>query len=599
MATIGTVELIASINTSSYKRGAAEIEQSNRNIEQSTDRADKSSKSFGGSLASLGRNAARAGAVAIAAVGVAAVVAGKNFVESASNLQSLRASFESLTGSGGGATAVLKQMYEFGKVTAFTNEQIQTTARSFLAAGVSTEELGRYMQQAGDIAGATGADLASFTLPLTQAIARGKLQTQDFYQILNSGAGAFRKNLEEEVVKRGLGNLQDALSDGTVTTKVLTAALENATKEGGFAFNGAIKQANTYAGRLSNAQEAVTNIGLAILGVDAITGEVKIGGIFDNISNSVKQVTEFLGENKEEILDFINTAVKPFADSFNAIKRAIDFTLLAFKPLTDYIAGNTRVMEVLKTTVQVLGFILGVVIVAAIGSVIIVVTSLVSLVEVLINVFGFLIEAGINVGNALAGAFNFAVAALAVLVSSVTAGYNTIVAVFANLPRFIAGVWERIVYIFGAVGTAIGNAVAQAFRSVMNGIIGFVENTINNIVNTINSIAKAIDDVLPGDQSGIRIPRVGLPRLAEGGIVSKATIAMIGEGSEPEAVIPLSKLDKMLANSSGSSSDNSRIEINVSGVFATSKQEQRNVAEVIAQRLKEIQNSKALNGGSA
>lgn len=34
------------------------------------------------------------------------------------------------------------------------------------------------------------------------------------------------------------------------------------------------------------------------------------------------------------------------------------------------------------------------------------------------------------------------------------------------------------------------------------------------------------------------------PMLAEGGIVDKPTIAMIGEGSEPEAVIPLSKLNK-------------------------------------------------------
>lgn len=53
--------------------------------------------------------------------------------------------------------------------------------------------------------------------------------------------------------------------------------------------------------------------------------------------------------------------------------------------------------------------------------------------------------------------------------------------------------------------------------------------------------------------------------LAEGGIVSKPTFAMVGEGGESEAVMPLSKLDTMLSNafSSGANSGNS----NNSGQF--------------------------------
>lgn len=44
--------------------------------------------------------------------------------------------------------------------------------------------------------------------------------------------------------------------------------------------------------------------------------------------------------------------------------------------------------------------------------------------------------------------------------------------------------------------------------------------------------------------------------LAQGGIVTKPTFAMIGEGGEPEAVIPLSKLGNMTGNN---------ITINVNG----------------------------------
>jgi hypothetical protein len=52
---------------------------------------------------------------------------------------------------------------------------------------------------------------------------------------------------------------------------------------------------------------------------------------------------------------------------------------------------------------------------------------------------------------------------------------------------------------------------------------------------------------------------LGFTPMAEGGIVSKPTFAMVGEGGESEAVMPLSKLDTMLGNafSSGINSGNS------------------------------------------
>jgi hypothetical protein len=48
-----------------------------------------------------------------------------------------------------------------------------------------------------------------------------------------------------------------------------------------------------------------------------------------------------------------------------------------------------------------------------------------------------------------------------------------------------------------------------------------------------------------------KIPTLSLPRipkLAEGGIVTSPTLAMIGEGGESEAVIPLSKLAGLSGN---------------------------------------------------
>lgn len=50
-----------------------------------------------------------------------------------------------------------------------------------------------------------------------------------------------------------------------------------------------------------------------------------------------------------------------------------------------------------------------------------------------------------------------------------------------------------------------------------------------------------------GSHFGVNLPTI--PALAEGGIVTKATMALVGEGKEHEAVIPLSKLDKLVSRS--------------------------------------------------
>lgn len=71
-----------------------------------------------------------------------------------------------------------------------------------------------------------------------------------------------------------------------------------------------------------------------------------------------------------------------------------------------------------------------------------------------------------------------------------------------------------------------------------------------------------------GKTFGINIPNI--PALAQGGIVSSPTLAMIGEGNEPEAVTPLSKLRQFMSGGAGSSGEDNYhfspvINVNISG----------------------------------
>jgi immunity-specific protein beta241 len=225
------------------------------------------------------------------------------FVKEASTLQSVRASFESLTGSAEGARKVMAQLNKFSLETAFSADDINAAARTLLGAGVSVDKLGSRMKWLGDIAGATGANLGQLVLPVSQALAKGKLDTQDFYQILNSCAGKVREVLQNELNKRGLGDVMTALSKGKVSAEILETALKNAASEGGFAFNGAAKQAQTFDGRMSNLQETISNVGLELIGVNKATGEIDPNGIFAQMSEKVEKATKWLEENKEKIKD--------------------------------------------------------------------------------------------------------------------------------------------------------------------------------------------------------------------------------------------------------------------------------------------------------
>lgn len=119
---------------------------------------------------------------------------------------------------------------------------------------------------------------------------------------------------------------------------------------------------------------------------------------------------------------------------------------------------------------------------------------------------------------------------------------------FSAVGSFFTGIWNTITGIFTTIGTTIGNAIGGAFKAVVNAIIGFAENTINGFIGSIN-LAISLINAIPGVNISPLTP-LAIPRLAEGGIATRATLAMIGEGKEAEAVIPLSKLSAMLGAAS-------------------------------------------------
>jgi len=114
--------------------------------------------------------------------------------------------------------------------------------------------------------------------------------------------------------------------------------------------------------------------------------------------------------------------------------------------------------------------------------------------------------------------------------------------------------WGVVKFVFDAIktgfgelanlGKAIFDGIGGAFKGVINAVIATLEGGLNFAIKGLNTILDGIDKAAGPWVNFGEIPSVKLPRLAEGGITTGPTIAMIGEKG-PEAIIPLDRLNGM------------------------------------------------------
>jgi len=106
---------------------------------------------------------------------------------------------------------------------------------------------------------------------------------------------------------------------------------------------------------------------------------------------------------------------------------------------------------------------------------------------------------------------------------------------------------------FQQIGEVIAAPFKAAFdivRGVINSILQGVANAINGVVNAINSVIRGANQA--ASKVGLpqipQIPQVQVPQFAEGGMVTGPTLAMVGEGGQPEYIVPASKANAFAAN---------------------------------------------------
>jgi methyl-accepting chemotaxis protein len=130
---------------------------------------------------------------------------------------------------------------------------------------------------------------------------------------------------------------------------------------------------------------------------------------------------------------------------------------------------------------------------------------------------------------------------------------------FINV-NFVQPIQTAFTVLVESIKTIFSNVVqfiTSPFKAAFETVRGIVNQILNSIGNAIGSVVDAINGVIRGANQALAraklpqiplLPAPNIPRFAEGGVVSGPTLAMVGEGGEPEYIVPQSKAGKFANN---------------------------------------------------
>lgn len=162
---------------------------------------------------------------------------------------------------------------------------------------------------------------------------------------------------------------------------------------------------------------------------------------------------------------------------------------------------------------------------------------------------------------------------------------------FQGLISFISGVfsgdWTKA---WEGAKTSFSGCF-QALPEFAKGPLNLVISLANKAIAGLNSLGSfTVPDWVPGvggKSMGINIPQI--PMLASGGIATGPSLAMVGEGREPEAILPLSRLGGMMGAGGPSISVNFSPVIQITGAGAVREDVQSGLRAGVAGLKRELE----------
>lgn len=623
--TVGEVVWLASIDSSEYKKGKKEIEKANKELEAS---GEKTENKVSSALSKMGKAAGEVGK----AIGKGLVVAGTAIAGLATLAVKSYADYEQLVG---GVDTLFKD----------SSQSLQDHAsQAFKTVGISANQ---YMEQATSfsarliqgLAGDTEKAVEYSHLAITDMADNANKMGTSMDLIQNAYQGFAKQNfMMLDNLKLGYGQganeMARLINDSGVLNGVLVATAENVkdipfqymiqgvneiqkqlgitgatVKEAEGTISGSFKMMKASFADLTvaianpegNMEQAVQNVISSVqsFGRNVVPiVEQALGGIVTLISDLVPKLLDMLPPLLKDTLpkiidlvvdlvikiveilpDLIPILIDGTKQLLFGVLRALDLItepliegmISLFNGLIEIITEPGMLTKILMASVKMLTSIL---------------EALPQIIDALVLALPDLIVAITDYftdPETIDTLIKYTVVLFGAIVSAVPLILGSLAKAFGVL---LDKLWETLKKNFVKFGADFGGSVGDAIKGGINGVLGWINNTLNGIIGNVNSMLGAIDKIIPGDQSRMRIPSVNIPRLAEGGIVTAPTLAMVGEGGEPEAIIPLSQLNKIINNSEDNRSEYN-ITVNMSGIMTSSPSDERAIAKRLIERVNE------------
>lgn len=293
MASTNTIGILISAKDEASKT-LSQVSSEIKSTGNSSDEASPKAGRFSSGLASVA-DMVKAAAVSFATYKIGQTIAefASTSVSAAAELEQTNMAFQSLTGNAQLANSVFAQLVQYANVTPFESKDIEKAAQTLMSFGTEGQQTVDIIKQLGDVTSVGGGDLQALSLVTGQVFAQGKMRAQDMYQVINDGGAGLIKVMADNA--GGMQKLTDEFNNGGIPAKQYFDAIAKATKNGGFAFEGANKQADTFNGRLSTLKDSATQFGEKLIGVkiDPVLGlQVQPGGLFDRMKGMMSGLTD-------------------------------------------------------------------------------------------------------------------------------------------------------------------------------------------------------------------------------------------------------------------------------------------------------------------
>lgn len=285
MANVGNIAVIATLDTSRYKRGASEIDSANKAIEGSTKSTDNSLQKLNSRLTGMARTGVKVAVTGFAALAttIATMTIGGG-ISRALNIEDAQAKLKGLGHDAESVTTIMDSALDSVRGTAYGLDAAATIAASAVAAGIKPgQELTKYLSLTADAATIAGVSLDEMGSIFNKVQTGQKAYTQELNQLADRGIPIYQWLQEELGVTQE--TLRDMVAAGEVDAETYFRAIQK--NIGG----AALESGKTTRGAWNNMLAAMSRVGQQI-----------VSGPITNVREGFMNITKWIDANSNTIV---------------------------------------------------------------------------------------------------------------------------------------------------------------------------------------------------------------------------------------------------------------------------------------------------------